>query len=133
MVVFPDDWGAEQCIQCQFEKKRRQRVAVVICSNRPSPRVRWFVLIVAFALHAPGLWLFFRRTVPVAVRRENLVAALGTLTSMAATAWFADDWLWVVLVWLVGHFSWGARLAWHLRQDVPARGAPLTDSDDEPS
>ena len=105
---------------------------MAIWSNRPSARIRWWLLIVGFAFHAPGLWLFFGRTVPVDARRENLAAVLVTLTSIVTAAWLADDWMWVVIVWLVGHFSWGARLAWHLGQDVPARGALLTDSDDEP-
>jgi hypothetical protein len=73
---------------------------------------------VGFAFHTPGLWLFFRRTVPVAARRENLAAVLVALLSMAATAWFSGNWIWVAIVWLVGHVSWGARLAWYLSQDA---------------
>ena len=76
---------------------------------------------VGFAFHAPGLWLFFGRTVPVAARRENLAAVLVTLILMAITAWFSGHWMWVVVVWLAGHFSWGARLAWHLSQDAQDR------------
>ena len=62
--------------------------------------------------------MFFGRSVPVAVRRENLAAVLVTLLSMATAAWFSGNWIWVAIVWLVGHFSWGARLAWYLSQNA---------------
>ena len=96
----------------------RPHLMAFIRFNRSSAGIRWWLLMVSFAFHAPGLRLFFGRTVPVAARRENLAALFVTLISIATTAWFSADWTWVVVVWLVGHFSWGARLAWHLSQDA---------------
>ena len=80
-------------------------------------RTRGWLLIVAFAFHAPGLWLCFKRPVPVAARKENLAALLVTLISMAAAGWLGNNLIWVAIVWFVGHVSWGARLAWHLSRD----------------
>lgn len=93
------------------------RESIHVRSNRSSAGPRWWLLTVSFAFHTPGLRLFFGRSVPVAVRRENLAAVLVTVASVVATAWLSSNWMWVAVVWLVGHFTWGARLAWHLSQD----------------
>ncbi len=91
---------------------------MTVQSNRSGAGSPWWLLMVGLAFHAPGLRLFFGRTVPAAARRENLAFVLVTMFAMATTAWLGGDWAWVVIVWLVGHFSWGARLAWHLRQEA---------------
>ena len=79
-------------------------------------RSRIWLLLVGFVGHAPGLWLFFRRSIPPPARRENLLAVLATLVAVAA-AWLAGlDWHWLVAIWLAGHLGWGARLAWLLRR-----------------
>ena len=93
------------------------RETIQVRSNRSSAGVRWWLLMVSFAFHALGLWLFFGRTVPVAARRENVVAVVVTVISMMTTVWVSGNWMWVAVVWLVGHFTWGARLAWHVSQD----------------
>ena len=94
------------------------RKSIKVRSNASSAGINWWLLMVGFMFHAPGLWLFFRRTVPAAARRENLAWVIVTMIAMAATAWFSGDWTLVVIIWLAGHFSWGARLAWHLSQDA---------------
>jgi len=94
------------------------RETIQVQSNRVAAGVRWRLLMVGFAFHAPGLRLFFGRAVPAAARRENFVAIVCTLISVATTAWVNGNWMWVAVVWVVAHFTWGARLAWHLSQDI---------------
>jgi hypothetical protein len=77
-------------------------------------KVRRFV---AWAGHAPGLWLFYREPIPRALRRPNVVAATATaLAVVVAVGLVAPGWrLWVGLtVWAAGHVAWGTYLAWHL-------------------
>ena len=97
---------------------------MTVFPDESSAKTHWWLFMVGFAGHAPGLWLFFRRTLPVAARRENFAAVLVALASMVSIMWLSGDWKWVVIVWLVGHFSWGARLAWHLGQDVARPSSP---------
>jgi len=81
-------------------------------------RFRVWLLIVGFVGHAPGLMFFFRRSLPPAARRENLVAVITTLIALSAAAILGVNWQWLVIIWLVGHFAWGARLAWLLWRDT---------------
>jgi len=81
-------------------------------SDKTPAGIRWRLLLVALAFHAPGLRLFFKRKLPATARRENLAAGLVTLVSMVAIAWFSHNWMWVAAVWLIGHLLWGTRLAW---------------------
>jgi len=83
-------------------------------------RSRGWLLIVGFLGHAPGLMLFFRRSLPSAARRENAVAIVATLTALGAAAALGAGWRWLLAVWLVGHFAWGARVAWLLWRGAPS-------------
>jgi hypothetical protein len=73
--------------------------------------------LVAFACHAPGLYLFYRERLTGALVRHNLVAIALTLVAMAV-AWAlapAGYELWGPLgAWVVGHAAWGAYLALRL-------------------
>ena len=75
---------------------------------------RILLLIVGLVGHAPGLRLFFQRSLPPFARRENLFAALGTLIALLGAWMLGVDGWWLVGIWLVGHFAWGTRLAWLL-------------------
>ena len=81
-------------------------------------RLRIWLLIVGFVGHAPGLMLLFRRSLPPAARRENLVAVITTLIALSVAAMLGVDWRWLVIIWLVGHFAWGARVVWLLWRDT---------------
>jgi len=81
-------------------------------------RSRGWLLIVGFVSHGPGLMLLFRRSLPSAARRENIVAIVSTLIALSAAATLGVDWRWLGTIWLVGHFAWGARLAWLLWRDT---------------
>ena len=81
-------------------------------------RFRAWLLVVGFVGHAPGLKLLCRSSLPSAARRENLVAAIATLIAVGTAAMLGVDWQWLILIWLVGHFAWGARLTWILWRDT---------------
>ena len=72
--------------------------------------------LVALIGHVPGLWLLYRETLPRELRLANLVAVVATLVAVLVVVWRADvvSGLDVVVPWLVGHFVWGAYLAWRL-------------------
>jgi hypothetical protein len=73
---------------------------------------------VAFAFHAPGLWLFFRGRLGSATRWRNAIALAVTLGAMAATFIATRSAIATTAAWLCGHFAWGAWLAvrvWHGR------------------
>ena len=76
---------------------------------------------VAFAGHAPGLWLLFREPVPRALWALN-VALLSLTAAVAVTAAVIIEgparWPSAVGAWAVGHGVWGAILAARL-PDVP--------------
>ena len=80
-------------------------------------RSRVWLLIVGLVGHAPGLWLLFRRSPPASARRENLVAAVATLIALLVAWMLGIDGWWLVGIWLVGHFAWGARVVWLLRRE----------------
>ncbi len=72
---------------------------------------------IAFVGHLPGLWLVYREGIPHALRRPNLLAVGATLAAMgvAGVGAPAGSRGWAVLItWGVGHFAWGAYLAFHL-------------------
>ena len=72
--------------------------------------------LVALVGHAPGLWLAYREPVPRELWRANVVAVAATIVAMVASLAFIDEggWLRPLVPWLVGHFAWGAYLAWRL-------------------
>lgn len=80
-------------------------------------RSRIRLLIVGLVGHAPGLWLFFRRSLPASARWENLVAAVATLIALLVAWMLGVDGLWLVMIWLVAHFAWGARVVWLLQRE----------------
>lgn len=80
-------------------------------------RSRGWLLIVGFVGHAPGVTLLFRRSLPPAARRENALAIVATLAALIAAAVLGAGWRWLLAIWLVGHFAWGARVAWLLWRD----------------
>jgi hypothetical protein len=78
-----------------------------------APR-RWWLALIAFLGHVPGLKLFARCRFTPALVRVNVVAVVLTLVAMAA-AWLAAEggqrgW-WTLVAWLVGHFLWSTIFA----------------------
>jgi len=90
----------------------------ILVTGMVTARSRGWLLIVGFAGHVPGLMLFFRRSLPSAARRENLAAIVAALTALSAAAVLGAGWRWLLAIWLVGHFAWGARVAWLLWRDA---------------
>jgi hypothetical protein len=39
------------------------------------------------------------------------------LIALLAAWMLGADWLWLVGIWLVGHFAWGARVVWLLHRE----------------
>ncbi len=77
---------------------------------------------IAFVGHLPGLWLFYRETIPPPLRTPNAIAVGLTLAAMAVAYAVADGWA-VLWTWIVGHFAWGTYLAAKLPEadvDSPA-------------
>lgn len=72
--------------------------------------------LVALFGHVPGLWLVYREPLPRELRVANLVAVVATLVAVLVVVGRADTvgWLDVLVPWLIGHFVWGAYLAWRL-------------------
>ncbi len=70
--------------------------------------------ILAFFGHAPALWLFYRETIPVPLRKPNAIAVALTLAAMAAAYALAPDGsrgVATLAAWVIGHFVWGTFLA----------------------
>lgn len=78
----------------------------------------------AFVGHAPALWLFYREALPRPMWLPNAVAVLATLVTVAA-AWRTSP-LAALGAFVIGHFAWGAFLAWRLPASTSARGALCT-------
>jgi hypothetical protein len=79
--------------------------------------------LIAFAGHAPALWLFYRETIPRGLWAANGVAVGLTLLAMLAAGLTADRDGTVAAVgvtWLICHVIWGAFLA---RRLPPAAAA----------
>jgi hypothetical protein len=73
--------------------------------------------LVAFAGHAPALWLLYREPLPRALWVPNVLALTLTVAAMLGVGVVAcrDRPLWpVVAAWLAGHVIWGAYLAYRL-------------------
>jgi hypothetical protein len=87
----------------------------------PAPTIpRSLLPLVAFAGHAPGLWLARHRLTPV-TKRQNVIALGATLVAMAASWVLASEasrGRWVLVVWLVGHFAWSTWLALGVHRGV---------------
>lgn len=68
---------------------------------------------VAFAGHAPGLWLLYREPIPKPLRVPNAIAAGATLFAMGLGGVLGGEarWTWVGALWLAGHVLWGLYLA----------------------
>lgn len=66
----------------------------------------------AFAGHAPVLWLLYRETLPRALWGPNAIALAATLAAVAL-AWRASP-LAALTAFVLGHVAWGAMLAWRL-------------------
>src|SRR5687767_85717 len=68
----------------------------------------------AFALHAPGLWLWYRARLRPRLVRANLVAVGLTILATVLAAGFAPAGarlLAALGAWSLGHFAWSAFLA----------------------
>lgn len=70
--------------------------------------------LLAFFGHAPALWLFYRETIPVPLRRPNAIAVALTLAAMAASYALVPEGsagVATLAAWILGHFAWGTFLA----------------------
>ena len=78
--------------------------------------------LVAFAGHAPGLWLFYREPVPRELWALNVIL-LGLTAAATAAAAVATEgaarWPVAIATWAVGHVIWGAILAARLPAEPP--------------
>ena len=94
------------------------RVLGILVTGMMTARSRGWLLMVGLVGHAPGLMLLFRRSLPSAARRENPVAIIATLMAVSAAAILGVAWRWLVTIWLVCHFAWGARVSWLLWRET---------------
>jgi hypothetical protein len=85
---------------------------------------------VAWAGHAPGLWIFYQESLPSTLRWPNFVAVTvtvgATITAVSIAA--RVEWMTVVIPWAAGHVLWGTYLAWRLpaRAQAPTKGHRVT-------
>ena len=77
--------------------------------------------LVAFAGHAPALWLVYRETLPRALWAPNAIALAVTIGAVAL-AWRASP-LASLTAFVLGHVAWGAILARRLPRSAAARTA----------
>jgi hypothetical protein len=78
--------------------------------------------LVAFAGHAPGLWLAFHEPVPRALWAMNACLLLLTAAAAVGAAVMVDGaarWPAAVGIWAAGHTIWGVVLAVRLPEQPP--------------
>jgi hypothetical protein len=77
---------------------------------------RRHLVMTAFFLHAPGLWILYRMRLARQLALRNAIAVALTLATMGA-AGSAFGLPGVVAAWALGHVAWGAFLAATIRRD----------------